>query len=553
MPACYAGPSPIRDQDRPLYWRWAKEHGGIDQGVPYEQVRDNINQHFFAGQAKDEWIDDLLGGRKTPFRQVANDAWKAQYNRRMVTQQAQRLIADRSMGPIAKRFQQLAGVPRYIATFGHGWTFPVIHTGDLAFRPLSWGNYFRLLKNVYSVAPSKVATERVLDSMRRNPNYDLAIHSKLDVGPGSHAGNLLNRPEKGSYSTRSWDMITKARFDMWNQQMAKWQARNPKASAAQQLEVGAHFADWANHATGSAKTSVMLGKMNLSSMLLFGPKLTASKLSRIIMDPLKTGRTLANWKNATAGEQAVAKLRLSGATQYFATLGTFLAANYGLNRAFFGTKDKDNVNFGHPEQSDWLAFKLGGMKINVPGMYTELKDLGQMLFAPALDPKTIAQVTGGTSRDPGAYFWSRIEQYGRGKLTPGIGLATEVFTGRDFMGRPMPWSSNPGTASKPRYRWDEWFASHAPIIAAEPAKYFYEQMRKAGASDSQAGAILKGAVISAVGASGLKISEATPPESKQQKAMAERKWKAGLSAQDRLYLQEQVQRERAAQQLRERD
>jgi len=65
-------------------WKWAKANG-IDQGLPLEKVHDAINTQFFNGMAPPEWINDILSGRKTPFKALANDAWKAQYNRRIIT------------------------------------------------------------------------------------------------------------------------------------------------------------------------------------------------------------------------------------------------------------------------------------------------------------------------------------------------------------------------------------------------------------------------------------------------------------------------------------
>jgi hypothetical protein len=56
--------------------------------------------------------------------------------------------------------------------------------------------------------------------------------------------------------------------------------------------------------------------------------------------------------------------------------------------------------------------------------------------------------------------------------------------------------------------WDEWLASHGPIIASEPAKYVYEQLRKGGASASDAATIVKGLIISGLGATGLRAGEA---------------------------------------------
>src|SRR5258708_27574259 len=98
---CYSGPNPINDEDRIAIWRWAKENG-IDKGLPIDKVGDAINDHFFQGHAKDKWISDILSGRKTPYRHVADAAWRAQYNRRVITQQAADVSRLKAMGPVGK-------------------------------------------------------------------------------------------------------------------------------------------------------------------------------------------------------------------------------------------------------------------------------------------------------------------------------------------------------------------------------------------------------------------------------------------------------------------
>src|SRR5206468_9565524 len=180
MAPCYSGPIPVTDQERATIWRWAKANG-IDHGLPFDKVGDAINTHFFAGQAKPEWITDILSGRKTPYRELANDAWKKQYHRRVIVQQAQAQSRAAAYGPIAKAAGAILGAPRALTVFAHGWVFPVTHGGDLMLRPQSWGVFFKGLLNTYSKMGSKAGTERLLDSMRRDPLYDVALRSGLDV------------------------------------------------------------------------------------------------------------------------------------------------------------------------------------------------------------------------------------------------------------------------------------------------------------------------------------------------------------------------------------
>ena len=190
MPACYNGPNPIDQDDRMVIWKFAKANG-IDHGMSIDKVGDAINAHFFAGQAKPEWITDVLSGRKTPFRELANDVWKKQYNRRQIIQQAQNMSRAQTQNPVLKGFKTLWDMPRKVSVFGHGVVFPVTHGGDLALRPGSWGVFMKGVLNTWTKSWSPAATERLLDSMKRQPLFDTALRSGLDVSEGSHTDQIL--------------------------------------------------------------------------------------------------------------------------------------------------------------------------------------------------------------------------------------------------------------------------------------------------------------------------------------------------------------------------
>src|SRR5215469_981631 len=310
MPSCYSGPNPVRDEDRPVIWRWAKANG-IDQGLPLEKIHDAINAHFFGGQAKPEWINDVLSGRKTPLRQVSRTAWDAQANRRAIVSQAKNLYKDYQMPAAARMARKLFEIPRSIVTFGHGIVFPVTHGGDLAMRPDSWGPFLRNTYDNWTKSWSKATTERIMDGMRRDPLYQMAADAGLQIKEGRPVGiltgpggapnqfNVLARLKNWSdaQAERSYQFLQKLRFDVWKQQFERW--ANPATMSAVQLKgVAEQLADWANHATGTTKINIPFG-----AEIMFGPKLTASKISRVVSNPLKTAATFANWKNANPGEK----------------------------------------------------------------------------------------------------------------------------------------------------------------------------------------------------------------------------------------------------------
>lgn len=492
--ACYDGPNPIKDEERMVIWKWAKENA-IDKGLPIEKVRDSINQYFYAGQAKPEWMDDILSGRKTPFKDMANDAWKKQYNRRVIVQQAKDMVRLSNMGPLRKTLGAIWSIPRTASVIGHGFVFPITHGGDLLMRPASWGTFIKGFLNTYQGAFSKSFTGRMLSEMESRPLYDTALRSGLDVGAKSHPSGILSKGAQGA-SMRAWNMLTTMRYELWERQMKKF--INPEMSEGEVLEVGKNLASWANHATGSGKGPIA----TLGGDLLFGPKLTQSKLNRMTVDPAQTIGTFANWGNATPGEKAVAWTRLSGASQYLVTGVGFLAVNQGYLMA---TGSKDKINFTDPNKSDFLAFKVGGMEITIPGLHTEIRTLGKILGTAFMSSKDLR----GESRQ--AHLGKIVGEYGMAKLNPAIQRAEEILFRQNWQGRPVPWSEAQGTEKKPKMSWGEYIGSIGPIPLQGPIGYVYNKLKEGGASAMDASAIVKGLILSGIGATGIHIKEESAP------------------------------------------
>ena len=540
MAKCYNGPNPVDDQDRLAIWKWAKDQGGIDKGAPIEQVHDAINQKFFNGKAKPEWINDILSGRKTPFKFLANDQWKKQYNRRVITQQANEISKIGDMGQAGKILRGIWTLPRSVAVFGHGIVFPVTHAGDLVFRPQSWGTFIKGALRTYrgGLVPSRLGggkayTARIMDTMQRSTFedlgwrgdqrslYDLGIRSGVDMGPKSRPSGLISRSYHGP-AERAWNLLTVMRFELWKKQMAKFV--KPGMSEPEMLDIGQNLATWANHATGSAE-----GIVSKLGGTLFGPKLTQSKISRLTTDVATTVKTFGNWKDATAGEKAVAWTRLSGSTQFVATNLGFLAVNAGLLSAL-GSKQK--VNYTDPTKGDWFGFKGLGLLGYVPGMHTELRTLGKVMVASVQGTpfgKKLAELSPSLGFMGKAPFEGRLDtaydiakDYAKNKLTPSISRPAEAIMGENWRGQPLPWSSQEfgvnrfgkPDKTKPRLSYGEYLASIGPIPLEGPIGFVYDQIKKTGASAQDSLAIVKGILVSGIGGLGGHIREETPPTSK---------------------------------------
>src|SRR5262245_49357367 len=511
MQPCYDGPNPITDEQRPVIWKWAKENA-IDKGLPLDKVHDAINEHFFGGQGKSEWINDLLSGRKTPFKRVADDLWRSQYNRRLITQQAKAAYQNYNMPAPFRWLRHAWEFPRSIATFAHGVVFPVTHGGDLSYRPESWGIFFRNWMRAWQVTFDKAAAERLMDSMRRDPLYRLAVDSKLDIGEKSHASGLIPPLQSGKLSpldlrrvmrwsneasARAWDALTYMRFELWKQQME--QNINPATMTHEQmLDYGNNMAEWANHATGSVKMNIPFG-----GEVMFGPKLTASKLARLFTDPAKTILTIVKGDKATPGERAVAMTRIHGSAQYVATRIGFLVANGALLQ-MLGSKQK--VNLTDPTQSDFMKFKALGLEGGLGGMDTETKNMAKFLAFTFMNEKALKGVYPFRTDKP-THLWDIAGEYAKGKVSPSIQRFMEFAGGKNWEGRPLPWNPDPGTAKKPRLSWGEYAGSIGPIPLSGAIQSFYDGMRKRGASPAEASAILKALIISGLGATGAHAKE----------------------------------------------
>lgn len=500
--ACYSGGNPADDEGiRIAIWRWAKPNL-IDAGMPFAKVKDEINNHFFQGTAKDAWLNDILSGRKTPFKEVSDEMFRAQYNRRNIVKQAEDLSRLGKMGPVQRAAYHALSVPRDIALLGHAFAYPVTHGIDLAFRPSTWVPYWKNFWGTYRMAFTGKAGEafvaRRIAESESDRWFTGSLRGGLDVGAKSHPVGLVSLGSK--MNQRSWDMLKVMRFDLWKQAMMRAGAAD--MSKEDFADLSTHLADWANHASGSSKVAMPGG-----GNVWFGPKLTVSKFARMFADPAKTIMTfskMATGQKTTVGERAVARLRLSGMAQYAGMLASALGIAWAYNKSQ-GVKDEDNINWNHPLAPGYLKFKLGGLEIGMPGMHTEIATLAYILAATQLPDTKQKELFGQTPQDA---IKNKLWQYGWGKTAPGIQLGKELLLGHDWRGKglPFPWVK----PSKGQVSWMEYALSKSPIPAGEPAKYLYEKFQQNGMSALESQNLLRALTIFGIGYTGLHVKEAKP-------------------------------------------
>lgn len=484
----------MTDAERLAMWKWTKENA-IDHGMPFEQVRDTFNNHYFGGSAKPEWVKEFFAARKTPFQRLSDAAWAAQANRRNIQQQAKHLVSDQNATNLERAFNAVIAAPRYVSVGGstHFAVFPFSHAGALLLNPLRWKAFARMVGNTWrNISPAQA--EILRDTMARDPNFTLARRNGLDLSThGNETGG-------GTLSSRGWGALIETRFRLWNAAM-KRHINSGKYSPEEIDSIAKEMATWANHATGSGK-GILTANKYISSAF-FGPKLTQSYWNRLVGDPVKTLATFSSWSRASAGDKAVAMQRLRGSVTAAITYSGMLYANQAMLQA---TGQKDEINWNDPSQADWLAFKWGGMRWGLPGaMHAEIKLIGQIIAAQTMKPEDLAKtgllVPKGNVSTPRLmglrelYVARQLWDYVQNKATPAYGLGKEILSGHDFMDRPLPWSSDKGDPKHRPVSWGEFAWSKAPIPLSAAAGYVYDQLRKAGASVTDASMWMRAAMV----------------------------------------------------------
>ena len=143
-----------------------------------------INQKGFSygsADTKSEWITDILSGRKTPFRQVATEAWRAQNVRKAMVQQAKDVAGRAAMPMWYRGLSKAWETPRALAVAGHGYVFPITHAGDMVLNPWRWKILYRGLRNVWTKSHSAAESEQIINTMQKDPMFNMALNDGADL------------------------------------------------------------------------------------------------------------------------------------------------------------------------------------------------------------------------------------------------------------------------------------------------------------------------------------------------------------------------------------
>lgn len=522
---CYSGPDPLdNEKARIRIWKWAKANG-IDKGLPFDKIAEAINQHFYDGMARPQWIAAHLEARKTPFREISNALWRAQANRRAIVEQAKGESRYYQMGSLRRVLSTIYNLPRAGLVFAHGTAFPAVHAGRLTMQPLRWGMYLKSIADSWRSLPlpgirGDIYHERLMNPIRTDPLYDLYTRGGLDMKSivQSQPEYISRIPGLGPAAewshkagTRGWDALLALRFALMDAQMKRYM--KPGMSNAELLELAKELAPGVNHATGSAKIPLPPKYAGVPGQVFFGPKLLAAKLASLTTDPLKAASTAAKivTGKSTYAERAGLYAALSGSAQWVGGTLATLALNAAFNQRFNPTQ-KVNV-IDDPTKSDWLKYKVGGMEFEAPGLLPEIREIGKQIAIQMMDPKAIKAhnfYSGGQKQTTKAgamwaAFWDSWLQY---KLHPAISEATAITQGLTGQNVP-PWYAD---NNKKMDWWKFALSQGLPMSFSGAAGYFYDSLRKGDLSHDQALNIIQGAVMLGLGLHGIPVRQEPPPK-----------------------------------------
>jgi hypothetical protein len=315
----------------------------------------------------------------------------------------------------------------------------------------------------------------MMQDLARDPNYVTARRAGLANDPHRYmddyqSGWLTGYFKRiGLMGNRGFDALKLYRQDRFNM---IW---DQMPSSLHTPDMAKLVADSVNHATGVVKAR--FGEW--ANWTFFAPKLEGSRWAWMIGDPLKAGKIIAGWKDATPAEQQFALREVRQKATVTGIYLGLLATNQGLLSA---SGSKQQINFTNPERSDFLAFKAGDHNFGVISPMLGLVRLFANLIHASVGKRTKFEQQTPRAEAMG----NTVVSYVRGKFSPFAGNVTNVVTQADYAKRPLPFSNDKVPAylrkqGEQKYTYPEYIGENLTPIPVEEA--VREVWRKQGMAE----------------------------------------------------------------------
>ena len=403
-------------------WNKVKEY--LDQGeTSFDDMRNKVASDLGMSVRK---VTDIMT-RDSNTKRLADDAWLMNQILIGMKETAKRWLREQALPGWQN---QLNRVPRtlFAAKVGfHGTVALGTHAPMVLFQPPFWKVYFdnfgKMYKMVGGPTPKGQARamayyEMQVQDLIRNKNYTIARGAGLQNDP--HSYEDFNSPEMSEYignitgmGNRGYGVLKLLRQDMFDQ---RWNAL-PKTLQIQ--EMAESIAKGVNHDTGVTQRS--FGGVSIA---LFAPRLEASRVAWLAVDPLVSAKTFLNWKNATDAQKNFAVHQVKSKAWVFGTMATLLAVNQGILSA---TGSDQKINITDPMRSDFLKFKVAGMNASYGSAMVSMARLPFRLFVGIKNDGKMSKIK---FEDENTY--SIAGQYIRSQARPFAGDLSDLAFCRDF-------------------------------------------------------------------------------------------------------------------------
>jgi len=460
-------------------WEKVKEY--LDKGEDdFDTIRSKVASDL--GLSTKQVTELMTKNKRAKF--LADEAWRKQEALWRYKLQAKTWLKSTQ---VPMYLRALATIPRAMFSLKiggglHGLVALGTHAPALFYMPKHWGTYFKNYGRMVRMLKSPAFFQMMRKDLLSDPNYTVARRAGLQNNPDAieeynipeitgaiRSGADRISPKVAEYfnavtgaGNRGYAVLKNLRQDIFNHH---WD-QLPKHK--QTADMAAAIADDVNHITGITAKSAP----KFTNVLLFAPRLEASRAMWLVGDPVRAADTFLRWKKSTDAEKWFAVQQVKEKAWVVGTLYGLLAINQGLLSAMGSDQE---INFTDPNRSDFLKFKIAGQNIAYGGPMLAMARLPLRLWSGIKNEGKLNKIVYEDENTANTLF-----QYARTQLSPFAGMTADLAFGRDFQQRPLPaagFGMLPGKTQLPKrlraqgvepYTWPEYITQTAlPIPAAE--------------------------------------------------------------------------------------
>lgn len=494
-------------QDAKDIWEYAKKNY-IDKDYSYGDMLRGVSKEL--GLTGNQ-VREALSQPKS-VREITDEMYRTQQKRLDAINAAKQYVQTANQSKLVKFARALPNAFFRLKVFGHGTVGGITHAGMNIFQPSKWKLYFPFFLRQFKYSFGSTAEyAKAMEDLKNDPDFTFWKRSGLAIDPSevyddyqSGAGKLkpssnllvkfLQRlkvaGDRGFNALKVYRLsLAKSFYDG----LSNVEKADPNTAK--------EIAQLVNHSTGTTDVKVP----SVANTLFFAPKLEISRWQSLITDPAKALGTFTNWSNATDAQKVQAKIVARNAGEKMATYMAALAANSAILSL---TGSNQNINYSDPTKSDWLKFKGEDKTLDVSGG-TE----STMRFIGSLVNEAVIAYT-GTKQElkgdkPQDKDYKSIMTQMRYKMSPFASTITDLVTGTDAMGKPLPFSNVKPRKGEEGYTVGSYLLQQqAPIPVAEGVKEIVTSMKEKGMTTPQVIDLLKGLGSFVVaGGTGAKLGE----------------------------------------------